>query len=143
MKRGLLTIVLILVAMLSVSSSKKVPFDYNGTWVVGTMVDAEIAGDMYFYVKLKQDGEKLTGTYYSISPKMARRDCNSGNKVEGMVHKNIGTVEFRSAEWGGGGTAVLRPVDKNTVAWHITSEVKTGNADFGHWCPNRVKLQRK
>ena len=129
--------------VLCTASSRKVPFDYNGVWSVGTKVDAEIGGQMYFYLKLKHEGDRITGTYYSISPKMARKDCNVGNSIEGVVKKNIAKVVFKSAEWGGGGVAELRPVDKNTIVWHIESEQRTGNADFGHWCPNRTKLERK
>ena len=131
------------VMFLCTASSRRERFDYNGTWVVGTPDGARFGGELYFYVKLKQDGEQLTGTYYSISQKNARRDVNSSNTVRGYAKKKYAVVEFSSTEWGGGGVAELRPVDKNTLSWHIVSEKKVANADFGHWAPNRAKLTRQ
>lgn len=142
------TTILFVVAALAVmflctSSGRKAPFDYNGTWVVGTPDGARFGGEMYFYVKLKQEGDRLSGTYYSISPKNARRDVSSSNSVRGYVEKKYAVVEFTSSEWGGGGVAELKPVDKNTLSWHIVSEKKVPNADFGHWAPTRTKLARQ
>ncbi|MBO4752559.1 MAG: hypothetical protein J5526_07430 [Bacteroidales bacterium] len=145
MKRITILFVLAAVAVmfLCTASSRREPFDYNGTWVVGTPDGARFGGELYFYVKLKQDGDDLTGTYYSISQKNARRDVNPSNSVSGYAKRKYAVVEFSSTEWGGGGVAELRPVDKNTLSWHIVSEKKVGNADFGHWAPNRARLTRK
>ena len=131
------------IMFLCTASSRRAPYDFNGTWSVGTADGARFGGELYFYVKLKQDGDRITGTYYSISQKNARRDVSSSNMVRGTVRKDLATVEFSSSEWGGGGVAELRPVDKNTISWHIVSEKKVGNADFGHWAPNRAKLTRQ
>ncbi len=139
----LFAVVAVALLFLCTASSRRQPFDYNGTWVVGTADGARFGGELYFYVKLKQDGDRLSGSYYSISPKNARRDVSSSNTVSGYADKKYAVVEFNSSEWGGGGVAELSPVDKNTISWHIVSEKKVPNADFGHWAPNRAKLTRK
>ena len=131
------------VMFLCTASSRRAPYDFNGTWSVGTADGARFGGELYFYVKLKQDDDNLTGTYYSISQKNARRDVNPSNTVRGYVKKKYAVVEFSSSEWGGGGVAELYPIDKNTLSWHIVSEKKVGNADFGHWAPGRTRLTRQ
>ena len=145
MKRTTILFAFVAVAMLVLctSSSRRAPYDFNGVWAVGTADGARFGGELYFYVKINQEADRISGTYYSISPKNARRDVSPANKVSGYVHKKVATVEFSSSEWGGGGEAELRPIDKNTISWHIVSERKVGNADFGHWAPSRAKLKRQ
>ena len=86
------------VMFLCTASSRRAPYDFNGTWSVGTADGARFGGELYFYVKLKQDGDRITGTYYSISQKNARRDVSSSNMVRGTVRKDLATVEFSSSE---------------------------------------------
>jgi hypothetical protein len=141
--KAALAAVLVAVVMLCSSSSKKKLFDFNGTWYVGSAVNAEIAGEPYFYVKLVQTDNQISGTYYSVTAKMARVDGRNGNKVTGYVKKNIAYVTFSSEEWCGGGTATITPSSDNTVVWHIRSEEKVPNKDFGHWAPSHAKLTRR
>lgn len=139
------TIMLVAIAFLFVSttgSSRKVKYDFTGTWVYGSKQNAQIDGSIYFCLTLKQVEGKITGTYCSYSGKMARIDCNSSNKVYGSVKKKTATLVFESAEWGGGGEVTLKPAGNDEIIWHITAEKRTGNADFGHWAPSNIKLKK-
>lgn len=126
---------------------KEVDANFSGNWEwespTSTNFGGEIVPCMTFQIDLKQNGNKLKGSYNSMDVGMGMMDYDDepgGNPVSGTVSGNKVTVKLVSTARGGSATGTLTYKNANTIEWRIGS-VK-GDV-FGVIVPDKATLHRR
>jgi len=112
--------------------------DFSGSWWYkdGSVNDKNRST---FYLKLRQEGDKLYGWYDAIALDGNRVDYNSDSteNIEGEIMDNIAHISFKSHGYSGTGKAEIT-YDNGKIRWK-TTEITKGVS----WTPKDVVLEKE
>ena len=113
--------------------------DFSGEWS-GVVENHDSSVYSTLNLKLKQEGEKLTGVYCYITRNGNRIDCpdDNANNLQGSVYNNQADVYFDSSFGGKHGKADLA-INDGEMRWHLISKPQSGE----FYAPEYYTLKKK
>ncbi|EOV9674097.1 hypothetical protein ACN5L5_002660 [Cronobacter turicensis] len=107
---------------------------FTGQW------EGAVQSDSTLTLRLKQQGEKLTGSYCYITQRGNRIDCPAEGEenLRGTVNNDQAVVEFTSSFGGGTGQAQLS-VSGDKMSWKMVQAPEKGE----YYAPETYKLSKQ